>query len=125
MLTGTELLSRVKELGDAPKSELVRQCGYVSTKKDGSERLNFTAFYEALLEAKGLQLGDSHRTGKRRGREPSFHTRVQFNGNLMVGSAYTSQLGLKPGDTFEIRLGRRNIQLVPVGDTEGADQPTN
>jgi hypothetical protein len=124
MLTGAELLSRVKELADAPKSELVRQCGYVSTKKDGSERLNFTAFYEALLEAKGLQLGDAPRTGKRRGREPSFHTRVQFNGNLMVGSAYTAQLGLKPGDTFEIRLGRRNIQLVPVGETETADLPT-
>jgi len=28
----------------------VRSCGYVSTKKDGTERLNFTAFYEALLE---------------------------------------------------------------------------
>jgi hypothetical protein len=88
------------------------------------DSLNFTAFYEALLEAKGLQLGDAPRTGKRRGREPSFHTRVQFNGNLMVGSAYTAQLGLKPGDPFEIRLGRRNIQLVPVGETETADLPT-
>jgi hypothetical protein len=116
MLTGAELLSRVKELGDAPKSELVRRCGYVSTKKDGSERLNFTAFYEALLEAKGMQLGESSRAPKRRGREPSFQTRVQFNGNLMVGSTYTSQLGLKPGDTFEIRLGRKNIQLIPVGE---------
>jgi hypothetical protein len=59
MLTGSELLAKVKELGDASKSELVRECGYVSTKKDGSERLNFTAFYEALLEAKGLNLGDN------------------------------------------------------------------
>jgi hypothetical protein len=33
-------------------------CGYVSTKKDGAERLNFTAFYEALLEAKSLSLGN-------------------------------------------------------------------
>ncbi|MFM7514539.1 MAG: AbrB family transcriptional regulator, partial [Cyanobium sp.] len=53
MLTGSALLAKVKELGDASKSELVRACGYVSVKKDGSERLNFTAFYEALLEAKG------------------------------------------------------------------------
>jgi hypothetical protein len=51
MLTGTELLAKVKELGDASKSDLVRSAGYVSTKKDGTERLNFTAFYEALLEA--------------------------------------------------------------------------
>jgi len=56
MLTGSDLLAKVKELGDVSKSELVRACGYVSTKKNGSERLNFTAFYEALLEAKGLIL---------------------------------------------------------------------
>jgi hypothetical protein len=51
LLTGTDLLAKVKALGDASKSELVRECGYVTTKQDGSERLNFTAFYEALLEA--------------------------------------------------------------------------
>jgi len=56
MLTGSDLLAKVKELGDVSKSDLVRACGYVSTKKNGGERLNFTAFYEALLEAKGLIL---------------------------------------------------------------------
>jgi hypothetical protein len=45
MLTGSDLLAKVKDLGDVSKSDLVRACGYVSTKKDGSERLNFTAFY--------------------------------------------------------------------------------
>jgi hypothetical protein len=44
MLTGSDLLTKVKDLGDVSKSDLVRACGYVSTKKDGSERLNFTAF---------------------------------------------------------------------------------
>ncbi|MFN9907753.1 MAG: AbrB family transcriptional regulator, partial [bacterium] len=29
MLTGADLLSKVKELGDVSKSELVRSCGYV------------------------------------------------------------------------------------------------
>ena len=57
MLTGSDLLTKVKELGDVSKSDLVRSCGYVSDKKDGGERLNFTAFYEALLEAKGVNLG--------------------------------------------------------------------
>ena len=56
MLTGSDLLTKVKDLGDVSKSDLVRACGYVSTKKDGSERLNFTAFYEALLDAKGVNL---------------------------------------------------------------------
>ena len=60
MLTGSDLLTKVKELGDVSKSDLVRACGYVSTKKDGGERLNFTAFYEALLEAKGVSLSLIH-----------------------------------------------------------------
>ena len=63
MLTGSDLLAKVKELGDVSKSELVRACGYFSTKKNGGERLNFTAFYEALLEAKGVNLGDSGAAG--------------------------------------------------------------
>jgi hypothetical protein len=36
------------------KSDLVRSASYVSTKKNGTERLNFTAFYETLMEAKGV-----------------------------------------------------------------------
>jgi len=116
-LTGTELLAKVKELGDASKSDLVRSAGYVSTKKDGTERLNFTAFYEALLEAKGVSLGDSGGAGGkgRPGRSLSFATKIQFNGNLLVGKAYTAQLGLQPGDEFEIKLGRNQIKLIPLG----------
>ncbi|MFZ9712866.1 MAG: AbrB-like transcriptional regulator, partial [Vulcanococcus sp.] len=44
-----------------------------------------------------------------------FTTKVQFNGNLMVGKAYTALLDLKPGDEFEIKLGRKQIRLVPLG----------
>ena len=119
MLTGTELLAKVKELGDGPKSDLVRAAGYVSTKMDGSERLNFTAFYEALLEAKGMHFGAGSSGVKGKpGRSLSYATKIQFNGNLMVGKAYTAQLGLKPGDEFEIKLGRKQIQLIPLGAAE-------
>jgi hypothetical protein len=119
-LTGSELLAKVKELGDVSKSDLVRSAGYVSTKKDGTERLNFTAFYEALLEAKGVSFGDGGGIGGkgRPGRSLSYATKVQFNGNLMVGKAYTAQLGLEPGDEFEIKLGRKQIKLIPLGAAE-------
>jgi hypothetical protein len=120
MLTGSDLLAKVKELGDVSKSELVRECGYLSTKKDGSERLNFTAFYEALLNAKGVNLGtDSAGRGTGKGgRKLSYTTRIQFNGNLMVGKAYTAVLDLKPGDEFEIKLGKKQIKLIPLGSPE-------
>jgi hypothetical protein len=91
------------------------ECGYVSTKKDDGERLNFTAFYGALLEAKGVNLGEGIGRGVGKGgRKLSYTTRVQFNGNLMVGKAYTAMLDLEPGDEFEIKLGRKQIRLLPV-----------
>ena len=90
------------------------------TKKDGSEPINFTAFYEALLSAKGLDLGtdSTGRGAGKGGRKLSHTTKVQFNGNLMVGKAYTAMLDLKPGDEFEIKLVKKHIRLVLGGGDE-------
>ena len=118
MLTGQELLSKVKEMGDAPKTELATACGYVSKKKDGSDRVNFTAFYEALLNAKGIDLGSGGKGVGKGGRKLSYTDNVQFNGNLLVGKAYTALLDLEPGDEFEIKLGRKQIRLIPIGAAE-------
>ena len=118
-LTGSELLTKVKEQGDASKSDLVRSAGYVSTKKYGSERLNFTAFYEALLAAKGMSFGEGGDNCKgKAGRSLSYVATVQGNGNLLIGKAYTALLDLKPGDEFEIKLGRKQIRLIPAGATD-------
>jgi len=118
MLTGSELLAKVKELGDVSKSDLVRACGYVSAKKNGSKRLNFTAFYEALLEAKGINLGDTGVAGiGKGGRKLSYIATVQGNGNLLIGKAYTALLDLKAGDEFEIKLGRKQIRLLPTEES--------
>ncbi|MFM7266325.1 MAG: AbrB family transcriptional regulator [Cyanobium sp.] len=122
MLTGSELLAKLKELGDASKSEIVRACGYVSTKKDGGERLNFTAFYEALLEAKGVELGSSSAKVGKGGRKLSYVATVQGNGNLLIGKAYTAMLDLEPGDEFEIKLGRKQIRLIPAGASEDDEE---
>ena len=55
-LTGAELLAKVEELGDISKPELVRGAGYISFKEDGTERLEFTAYYDAIFEANGIFL---------------------------------------------------------------------
>ena len=57
MPTGPDLLAKVKERGDVSKTEMATACGHVSKNKDGSDRVNFTAFYEALLNAKAIDLG--------------------------------------------------------------------
>ena len=63
-----------------------------------------------------MNLGAGSSSGKGRpGHSLSYVTNGQFNGNLLVGKAYTAQLGLQPGDAFEINLGRKQIRLVPAG----------
>ena len=115
MLTGSELLTKVKDLGDVSKTDLATACGYVSKKKDGSDRVNFTAFYEALLNAKGIDLGGGNAGVGKGGRKLSYIAKVQGNGNLLIGKAYTALLNLEPGDEFEIKLGKKAIRLVPTG----------
>ena len=55
MLSGNQLLTTVQSLPDADIKELARTCGYISTRKDGTQKLNFNDFYIALLTAKANQ----------------------------------------------------------------------
>ena len=124
MLTGSDLLARVKELGDCAKTDLAKGCGYVVTKKDGSEQVKFTQFYEALLEAKGLTFSSGGAGIGKGGRKLSFKAVVQGNGNLLIGKAYTAMLDLESGDEFTIKMSaKKGFTLVPVGsdDDEGAE----
>jgi hypothetical protein len=114
MLTGSELLATVEAMGRVPKSEMVRHCGYVTTKADGRERLHYTAFYAALLEAKGVQFFDTHQEPGKVGRPLTYTTKVHYQGAVMVGKAYMKMLGLKAGDQVAIRLGPKQICLEPV-----------
>ena len=118
MLTGSDLLAKFKEVEGLGVEEQCRACGYVSTKKNGELRLNYTAYYKALLEAKGMKLGGGNisKVGKG-GRKLSYIATVQGNGNLLIGKAYTALLDLKAGDEFEIKLGRKQIKLLPTEES--------
>ena len=115
MLTGSDLLAKFKEVEGLSDSEQCRACGYVSTKKNGESRLNYTAYYKALLEAKGMKMGNSV-VGKG-GRKLSYVATVQGNGNLLIGKAYTALLDLKPGDVYKIKLTKKQIKLTPTEDS--------
>jgi hypothetical protein len=36
----------------------------------------------------------------------------------LIGKAYTAMLDLKTGNDFEIKLGRKQIRLVPAGSSD-------
>jgi len=114
MLHGIALLEKVQALGDLPKEEKARHCGYCTVTKNGTERVNMMKFYNALIEAKGIELDSKRSSGGRGGRSASYRISVQSNGNLLIGAAYTKQISLRPGDEFEITLGRKHIHLKQV-----------
>lgn len=110
-LMGEELLKKVKELESLSKEEKAKQCGYYTVTKNGIERVNMMKFLNALIDAEGIQLDSSPSTNGRGGRSASYRISVQSNGNLLIGSAYTKQMNLKPGDEFLITLGKKHIRL--------------
>ncbi|WP_299491739.1 AbrB family transcriptional regulator [Acaryochloris sp. IP29b_bin.137] len=114
-LTGKKLLTKIKELDQLSREEKAKACGYYSYDPDGSERLNVMAFLNAVLDAEGVDLDAQPINGSgTSGRQPSYMISVQTNGNLLVGSAYTKQMELTPGDRFEVSLGRKHIHLTKV-----------
>ncbi|MFE4105348.1 AbrB family transcriptional regulator [Almyronema epifaneia] len=117
-LTGKGLLQKVKDLSHLSKKETARECGYYTVTKDGQVRVNLTDFYDALLAARGITLNpESAKDG--RGREPTYRVSVHKNGQIVIGSTYTQEMGLKPGDEFEIKLGYKHIHLIQL-DSDGA-----
>jgi len=110
-LVGAPLLNRVRELEHLNKEEKAKECGYYTITKNGVERVNMMKFLNALIDAEGIQLDGKQSNNGRGGRSASYRISVQSNGNLLIGSAYTKQMELKPGDEFEISLGRKHIRL--------------
>lgn len=114
-LAGQELLDKIEELGDLPKEEKAKVCGYVTSTKKGLPRVNMMKFYNALMEAKDIDLDSSANGLGRGGRSASYRISVQSNGNLLIGAAYTKKMNLNVGDEFDITLGRKHIHLKQVG----------
>ncbi|NCQ43200.1 MAG: AbrB family transcriptional regulator, partial [Cyanobacteria bacterium] len=82
---------------------------------NGQKRVSMVKFLNALIEAEGISLdNETSMDSKKRGRSANYRINVQSNGNLSIGKAYTDKMGLKPGDEFEVVLGRKNIHLKQV-----------
>lgn len=121
-LTGEPLLKRVRELENLSKEEKARECGYYTLTKNGVERVNMMKFLNALIDAEGIELDGKSGQNGRGGRSASYRISVQSNGNLLIGAAYTKQMDLRPGDEFEIALGRKHIHLKQIEQTDEDDE---
>ena len=120
-LVGEDLLKKVKELENESKEDKAKKCGYYTVTKNGIERVNMIKFLNALIDAEGIQLDSAPSANGRGGRSASYRISVQSNGNLLIGSAYTKQMNLHPGDEFIITLGKKHIRLRQVDSDEKED----
>ncbi|MDZ7968053.1 MULTISPECIES: AbrB family transcriptional regulator [unclassified Nostoc] len=120
-LLGEELLKKVKELENESKEDKAKKCGYYTVTKNGIERVNMMKFLNALIDAEGIQLDSTPSANGRGGRSASYRISVQSNGNLLIGSAYTKQMNLQPGDEFLITLGKKHIRLRQVDPEDRED----
>lgn len=123
-LAGQELLDKVKELETLSKEEKAKECGYYTVTKNGVERVNMMKFLNALIDAEGIELDGNTSANGRGGRSASYKISVQSNSNLLIGSAYTKQMGLQPGDEFEITLGRKHIRLKQIDREDDTAEAT-
>jgi hypothetical protein len=114
-LTGQALKAKLKELSNLTKTETAKGCGYYSVAKDGTVKVNLRRFYDAVLHSEGINIDKKSKpkTGTT-GREASYRSIVHANGNLVIGAAYTRALNVLPGDEFEIKLGRKHINLKAI-----------
>jgi AbrB-like transcriptional regulator len=119
-LTGKELLAKVKENDGLTKRELAKECGYYTVGNKGQTRVNLAEFYDALLAAKGIQL-EPQKSQDGRGREASYTLTVHKNGQIVIGAAYTQEMGLQSGDEFKIKLGYKHIHLVKLDEDGNED----
>lgn len=120
-LTGKALLEKIKELGEAPRDAVARECGYVTTKKDGAERFQYTALYEATMAARGIKFAPA--ASAKAGRPLTYKALVQKSGNLIISRAYTAIHGAEPGHEFTIELlDDGAYMLTPIYEDEVATE---
>ena len=113
MLSGQELLEKVKKFVDLPRNELMTLCGYSVTREDGKTTLKSAEFMNALLEAQGIALQPS-KSAAGGGRALTYYTKCQKNGNIALGAGYISKSGLSKGDAYEVSVSKGKIVLKPV-----------
>lgn len=59
---------------------------------------------------------NSNKNRNGRSRDVNHRITVQASGQLVIGATHTKQMGLEPGDEFEINLGYKYIHLKQVSD---------
>lgn len=101
-LKGEELLAKVRDLKGKSPDDMALATGYVTRK--GNPKV--ADFNHALGVANGYfsESAAPSTAAAKKGRAPSYQATITGNGNAVIGSAYTSAIGLAPGDKIKITV---------------------
>jgi hypothetical protein len=131
MLTGADLLAKVRDLGQQPRDVIAIACGY--TRKDG--KAAFTQFFEALNAAHGLTLAPVSSSKPKKGKPLAWNVAVSRTGVIPISAGYSALLGLEAGDRVDIahdaatgtlklsKAAARPVEAAPVVVTPSAPIP--
>ena len=114
-LTGKPLLEQIASQKHLEKRDVAIACGYCTTNKAGQTRPSMTNFYDAVLEAKGITLGQSLTDGKQ-GKSVRYIAKVQKTGSLVIGAAYLRELNADSGATFSIKVTPTGLKLTLISE---------
>lgn len=111
-LTGKALLVKLFELSSESLPDKALECGYDLDQGDDQ----WQQFLGAILaaQADGVFLG-STTTNCHIQKAKNGCVSVRPDGSIVFDTSIAQQLGCKPGDELEIKLGRRDFQLKVVG----------
>jgi hypothetical protein len=111
-LEGDALKARVAELRPAPETDLATACGYVNA----AGKANVAAFTKALSYAHGLIDAPTKAPRASGGRGLGFSISAgKTTGNLVLSAGYAELIGVKPGETVEIKHVGNSLVLHPAG----------
>lgn len=108
MLTGKDLLALVKSMPGKTKQEIAIAAGY----KNKSGKPQLVKYYEAFIEAQGLEIGGS---SAKRGKPSSSVLRPQKTGLVVVGRTWWEEIGIGIDDEIEIAIDRDSPEAKIVG----------
>ena len=109
-VSSAELLQITSEMEGAPSDQIAHACGFfteVTTTATGEVDVRVTAadtfaFMQALLAAQGTFLAPPVRSNRRNNRQPII--KIGKNGNIVVGSRYTTVAGFEFGKDLDVRV---------------------
>ena len=112
-LIGEALLKKVVQLEGSSKRDKAIACGYVSD-HGGTERVAYSAFYEALATASGVPIEEPK---NRKAVELRFKAKVLKNGSVLIGPRYVEMINAAEGSYLQISHKGNALTLTPATES--------